>query len=356
MGEATNPGASQHRCKRPVAGGDVAPRSNVATQVDSSDDSGQGAMSCWTRWNEISLLLHRRGEPVACSTTVRHLFICRGAGSSSDDEVEHHEDIMPPQVDRESAAEDSPSQCVAVAAPSVVDGSQVVQVVSRGLKRLRIVQNNVEDVPPPAVLPPDEVPIPMVVALTDRSESEDALSDGSTTDTVLEEVLGRHVQECVENCVGRDCENDDEAGTRMEVVLDVSQDALTPTSRWGSDLQGEVVPTFPAIRGGHWIRLIEASEQCDDKAAVSRRRSRRSVHDDDLEKLLCHLGELSAGEFGHIGPVERSNAETTKASRTTATCRCLDDHSNSARRGAAADRTPPLVQRLAHIARVLPSR
>ena len=25
---------------------------------------------------------------------------------------------------------------------------------------------------------------------------------------------------------------------------------LTPTSRWGSDLQGEVTPTFPAIRGG----------------------------------------------------------------------------------------------------------
>ena len=58
-------------------------------------------------------------------------------------------------------------------------------MVSRGLKRLRIVQNNVEDVPPPAVPPPDEVPIPMVVALTDRSESSDALSDGSTTDTVV---------------------------------------------------------------------------------------------------------------------------------------------------------------------------
>ena len=47
--------------------------------------------------------------------------------------------------------------------------------------------------------------------------------------------------------------------------------------------------------------LIEAREQCDDKAAVSRRRSRRRVHEDDLEKrvaraeLLCHLGELSSG-------------------------------------------------------------
>ena len=40
------------------------------------------------------------------------------------------------------------------------------------------------------------------------------------------------------------------SGTRMEVVLDASQDALAPTSRWGSDLQGEVVPTFPATRGG----------------------------------------------------------------------------------------------------------
>ena len=68
---------------RPVVGQDVAPRLNVATQVDSSDDSGQGAMSCWMLWNEISLLLHRRGEPDARSTTVRHLFICRRAGSKS---------------------------------------------------------------------------------------------------------------------------------------------------------------------------------------------------------------------------------------------------------------------------------
>ena len=104
---------------------------------------------------------------------------------SSDDEEEEHHGIMPTQVDRESAAEDPPSQCVAVAAPSVVDGGRVAQVVSRGLKRLRIVQNYVEDLPPPAVPPPDEVPIPMVVALTDRSESSDALSDGSSTDTVV---------------------------------------------------------------------------------------------------------------------------------------------------------------------------
>ena len=90
---------------------------------------------------------------------------------------------MPTQVDRESAA-DSPSQCVAAAAPSVVDGGRVAQMVSRGLKRLQIVQNNVEDVPP-AVPPPDEIPIPMVVALKDRSESSDALSDGSTMDTVI---------------------------------------------------------------------------------------------------------------------------------------------------------------------------
>ena len=48
-----------------------------------------------------------------------------------------------------------------VAAPSVVDVGRVAQVVSRGLKRLRIVQNNVEDVPPPAIPLPDEVPIPM---------------------------------------------------------------------------------------------------------------------------------------------------------------------------------------------------
>ena len=39
VGEATNPGPSQRRCRRPVAGRD--PRLNVATQVDSSDDSRQ---------------------------------------------------------------------------------------------------------------------------------------------------------------------------------------------------------------------------------------------------------------------------------------------------------------------------
>ena len=40
-GGATNPEPSQRRCKRPVAGRDVAPRLNDATQVDSSDDSRQ---------------------------------------------------------------------------------------------------------------------------------------------------------------------------------------------------------------------------------------------------------------------------------------------------------------------------
>ena len=45
-------------------------------------------------------------------------------------------------------------------------------MVSRGLKRLQTVQNYIEDLPPPAVL-------------TNRSESSDALSDVSTTDTVV---------------------------------------------------------------------------------------------------------------------------------------------------------------------------
>ena len=86
----------------------------------------KGPMSCWTFWNEISLLLHRKGEPDASSTTERHLFICRGAGSkSSPVMMRHHDDIMPTQVDRESAAEDPPSQCVAVAAPSVADFGRV---------------------------------------------------------------------------------------------------------------------------------------------------------------------------------------------------------------------------------------
>ena len=73
-----------------------------------------------------------------------------------------------------------------MATPGVVDGGRVAQVVSKGLKRLRIVQNNAEDVPPPAIPPPlDEVPIPTVVPLSDRSKSSDTLSYGSTTDTVI---------------------------------------------------------------------------------------------------------------------------------------------------------------------------
>ena len=81
---------------------------------------------------------------------------------------------------------------------------------------------------------------------------------------------------------------------------------------------------FQSFVEGHWIRLIEPSEQCDEKAAVPRKRSRRRVHDhDDLEKrvaraeLLCHMEELPMfssqllrREFGHIG--EGSNAETSQ--------------------------------------------
>ena len=68
----------------------------------------------------------------------------------------------------------------------------------------------------------------------------------------------------------------------------------------GQISKAKLLQRFQQFVEGHWIRLIEASEQCDDKAAVSRRRSCRRVHEDDLEKrvaraeLLCHLGELSS--------------------------------------------------------------
>ena len=56
----------------------------------------------------------------------------------------------------------------------------------------------------------------------------------------------------------------------MEVVLDASQDALALTPRWRSDLQGEVIPTFPAIRRRS-LDLIEASEQCDDSSSLTQK-------------------------------------------------------------------------------------
>ena len=97
-------------------------RLNVATQVDSSDDSRQLS-------DELLDALERDLAVVAPKRRARRVFndgealvhLSRGRFQvfSSDDE-EHHEDIMPTQVDRESAAEDPPSQCVAVAAHPVL--------------------------------------------------------------------------------------------------------------------------------------------------------------------------------------------------------------------------------------------
>ena len=127
------------------------PDCHGATQVDSSDDSRPGS-------DELLDALEQDLTVVAPKRRARRVFndgeavvhLSRGRFQvlSSDD---------PTPVDRDGAVEDPPSQCVAVAAPSVVDGGRVAQVVSRGWKRLRIVQNNVEDGPPPAVPPPDEV-------------------------------------------------------------------------------------------------------------------------------------------------------------------------------------------------------
>ena len=63
--------------------------------------------------------------------------------------------------------------------------------------------------------------------------------------------------------------------------------------------KAKLVERFRCFVDGEWIRLIAASEQCDEKAAIRRRRATRIVTD-DLEKratraeMLCHMGELSS--------------------------------------------------------------
>ena len=72
----------------------------------------------------------------------------------------------------------------------------------------------------------------------------------------------------------------------MDVVLDASHDVLLPTSR-GQISKAKLLRRFQSFVEGHWIRLIEASEQFDEKA-VSRRWSRHRVPDhDDLEKRVA---------------------------------------------------------------------
>ena len=150
-------------------------------QVDSSDDSGHGR-------DDLMDIPERDLTVVAPKRRVRRVFnddeapvqLSRGRfqALSSGDGVEHSEKLLPTQ--QESPVEEPPSECVPVAAHRVVDGGPVAEVVSKGLKRLRIVQNNAENVPPALPPPPlDEVPI--------RSESSDALSDGSIADTVMSE-------------------------------------------------------------------------------------------------------------------------------------------------------------------------
>ena len=57
---------------------------------------------------------------------------------------------------------------------------------------------------------------------------------------------------------------------------------------------------FHAFGRGEWGQLLEASRNCDEKAAKSRRRGRRRTGSNDVEKrmlraeLLVQVGELSA--------------------------------------------------------------
>ena len=84
----------------------------------------------------------------------------------------------------------------------------------------------------------------------------------------------------------------------MESVLVVAPDASTPPSRRRAHFTGQVDSRFEVLRLGEWRSLLEASAQCDVRAAQARCR-RRSRQVDEVEQrairaeTLIHLGELS---------------------------------------------------------------
>ena len=414
-----------------------------------------GATSCWTLWNEISLLLRRREESGVCSTTTRLLFICRWAGSKPSPvmtrwstvksscqhksigkaqhknrrvlQLQHPVLLMAVGLPRWSPKDWSDADCAEQCGgrattrySSIRRGSHshgrgpfrhfrvfrcIVGRVDYGHGHVRRGfwgwcgrVSTVTGWRGGGVRCPTSCKSEAGTRQFGRGGSVRSIPATRCSDAVFVEVLGRHVQECVENWVGRDCENGwrSRSGTLMEVVLVASQDALAPTSRWGSDFEGEVAPTFSEFRKGSLDSVDRGGRAVWwESSSVSQKVPSQGSRSRWLGETCCKSGTVvphggtifspssiggsntCAGEFGHTGPVEVSDAETSRASRTVATrsgqshpwttfrsgwpvavpqfevCtqRCggwsvWDDH-----------RTPPrLVQRHAHIARVLPSR
>ena len=125
--------------------------------------------------------------------------------------------------------------------------------------------------------------------------------DGSTTDTVIfegdsetgvEEFPQSPVDEEVEFVVPRaaslrartDDEVTQERGWKLFQML--SRMLLHRPPGGGQISKAKLIQRFQSFVEGHMIRLTDASEQCDEKAAVSRRSPSQGLS--DIRLLLSH--------------------------------------------------------------------
>ena len=118
----------------------------------------------------------------------------------------------------------------------------------------------------------------------------------------------------------------------MEASRIVAQDVVAPG---GLIAKKTLEARFQAFARGEWVQLLRVSSQCDEKAAVSRRRQgRRRGHEVERRvaraETLIHLGELSSarqalegselvpGNHGNSRHFERPKTSPSSASGTIA--------------------------------------
>ena len=97
--------------------------------------------------------------------------------------------------------------------------------------------------------------------------------------------------------------------------------------RGGLVPKSKLVERLELFSQGEWQSLLEASAECDQQAAVSRRRSRHRTRDNDERRaaraeMLVGMGELSSArqalEGAEFGPWRSTNIEhSAKSSATT---------------------------------------
>ena len=108
----------------------------------------------------------------------------------------------------------------------------------------------------------------------------------------------------------------------MEAFPHDPQD-VAPQGHWRAEasLRSNLIARFEAFARGEWIQLVAASEACDDKAAVARRRQGRRGQDTIENRTrraetLVQLGELSSARKALEGA---SLAPGTEATLTVVT-------------------------------------